>query len=86
MLYPPPPPLPLDQTQAPTSLITPLSPHRLFDLQESLDKLMHFLPQRSDFVPIKNGFYSFRAQTDHHHPVEPDSYTVVARGVADLYP
>ena len=34
----------------------------------------------------KNGFYSFRAQTDEDHPVDPDSYTVVARGVADLYP
>ena len=31
--------------------------------------------------------YSFRAHTDYHHPVDPDSYTaVVARGVADLYP
>ena len=37
---------------------------RLFDLQDSLDKLMHFLPQLSDFVPLKNGFYSFRAQTN----------------------
>ena len=26
------------------------------------------------------------AQTDLHHPVGPDSYTVVARGVADLDP
>ena len=52
----------------------------------SLDKLMHFLPQRSDFVPLKNGFYGFRAQADQHHPVDPDSYTVVARGTADLYP
>ena len=42
---PPPPPLPLDQTQAPTSLKTPPSPHELFDLQDSLDILMHFLPQ-----------------------------------------
>ena len=39
----------------------PPSPHRLFDLQDSLDKLMHFLPQLSDFVPLKNGFYSYRA-------------------------
>ena len=31
-----------------------------------------------------HGFYSFRAQTA--FPVDPDSYTVVARGVADLYP
>ena len=28
-----------------------------------IDKLMHFLPQLSDFVPLRNGFYSFRAQT-----------------------
>ena len=33
------------------------------DLQDSLGKLMHFLPQLSDFVPLKNGFYSFHAQT-----------------------
>ena len=39
-------------------------PHRFFDLQDSLNKLMHFLLQLSDFVPLKNGFYSFRAQTD----------------------
>ena len=42
--------------------------------------------QLAGFVPFKNGFYSFRAQTDEHHPVDPDSYTVVARGVADPYP
>ena len=48
---------------------------------------MHFLPQLSDYVPLRNGFYSFRAQTAYHHPVDPDSYTAVgARGVADLYP
>ena len=35
----------------------------IFDLQDSLDKLMHFLPQLSDFVPLRNGYYSFRAQT-----------------------
>ena len=58
------PPLPLDQTQATTSLKTPASPHRLFDVQDSLNKLMHFLPQLSDLVPLKNGFCSFRAQTD----------------------
>ena len=32
-------------------------------LQDSLDKLMYFLPQLSDFVPLRNGFLSFRAQT-----------------------
>ena len=47
---------------------------------------MHFLPHLSDFVPVKNKLYSFRAQTDEHHPVDPDSYAVVARGVTDLYP
>ena len=61
---PPPPPLPFDSNQAPTSFKTPPSPHRLFDLQDTLNKLMHFLPQLSDFVPPKNGFYSFRVQTD----------------------
>ena len=43
-------------------IITPPSPHRLYDLQDTLDKLMHFLPQLSDFVPLKNGFCSSRAQ------------------------
>ena len=52
-----------DQNQAPTSWKTPPSPHRLFDLQDSLDKLMHFLPQLTYFVPLRNRFYSFRAQT-----------------------
>ena len=48
---------------------------------------MHLLPQLSDFVPLKNGFDSFRAQIDEHNPVDPGtSYTVVPRGVADLYP
>ena len=55
---------PLDQNQAPTSFKTPPSPHRLLDLQDSLDKLMHFLPQLSYFVPLKNGISSFRAQID----------------------
>ena len=55
---------PFDQNQAPKFLKTPPSPHRMFDLQDSLDKLMHFLPQLSDFVPLRNGFYSFRAQAD----------------------
>ena len=64
----------------------PPSPYRLFDLQASLDKRMHFLPQLSHFVPLRNGFYIFRAQTAYHHPVDPDSYTVVAMRVADLYP
>ena len=36
----------------------------LYDLQDTLDKLMHFLPQLSDLVLLKNGFYSFRAHTD----------------------
>ena len=37
--FPPPPtPLALDQNQAPTSFKTPLPPHQLFDLQDSLDK------------------------------------------------
>ena len=34
----------------------------IHDLQELLDKLMHFFPQLSDFVSLKNGFNSFRAQ------------------------
>ena len=29
-----------------------LHPHRIFNLQDALDKLMHFLPQLSDFVPL----------------------------------
>ena len=71
-----------------TPLESPLSPHRLYDLQDTLDKVRHFLPQLSDFVPLENGFCSFRVQIDQHYPVDPGtSYTaVVARGVADLYP
>ena len=37
-------------------------------------------------VPLRNGFYSVRAQTNLNHPVDPDSYTVVVWRVADLYP
>ena len=56
----------------------------MYTLQDLLDKLTHFLPQLSDFVPLKNGVFSFGAQID---PVDPDtSYTVVPRGVADLCP
>ena len=49
---------------------------------------MHFLPQLSDFVPLKNGFDSFRAQIGYkHHPVDPGTnYIVAPRGVAGLYP
>ena len=50
------PALPLDQTQAPTFLNTPPSSHGFFDLHDSLEKLLHFLPQLSDVVPLKNGF------------------------------
>ena len=61
----PPNPLAFDQNQAPTSFKTPPHPpHRLFDLQDSLDKRIHFPSQLSDFAPLRNGFYSFRAQTD----------------------
>ena len=42
---------------------------------------MHFLPQLSDFVPLENAFYSFRAQTDQYHPVDPGT-SVAPRGVA----
>ena len=48
----------------PTPSNTPPSPQWLYDLQHTLDNMMHFLPQLPDFVPLKNGFYSFRAQTD----------------------
>ena len=51
-----PPPLPFDQNQAPTSLKTPPSPHRLFDIQDSLDKVMHSLPQLLHFARLRNGF------------------------------
>ena len=53
-----------DKNQAPTSFKTPPSPHQLFDLQDSCDILMHFLPQQSDIVPLRNGLNSFRAQTE----------------------
>ena len=58
----------------------------LFDPQDSLSKLMHSLPQLAvRFCRPQNGFYSFRAQTDLNLPFHPDSHTVVATGVADLY-
>ena len=49
----------------PTSFKTPPHPpYRLFDLQDSLAKRIHWPSQLSNFVPLRNGFYSFRAQTD----------------------
>ena len=71
-----------DQNQAPTSLITPPSPHRLRDLQYSLDKLMLFPPQLSDFVVLETGFIV----SAHRLPNITDSCTVVARRVAELCP
>ena len=60
-----PPSLPLVQPHAPTPVKTLPSPHRLYDLQDTLDKLMHFLLQSlPDLVPGENGLKSFRAQTD----------------------
>ena len=42
--------------------------------------------QPSHFVPLRNGLYSFRAQTDYPHPVDHGtSYTALLREVADLY-
>ena len=58
------PPLPLVQTQPPMHFKTPTSLHRLYDIQGSVDKLVHFLPQLSDFIPLIIGLFSFRAQTD----------------------
>ena len=79
------PPVPLPSPPHPRSIFVKTRPpcpwklrpprHRLFDLQDSLYKLMLFLSQLSDFVPLRNGFYSFRAQADEDHPVDPDSYT-----------
>ena len=64
-VHPPRPPAPSCSNQAPHAVkMSPPSPGRLYDLQDALDKLMHFLPQLSEFVPLKNGFYSFPAQTD----------------------
>ena len=48
----------------PSKLRAPLTGYSTYLVQDSLDKLMHFLPQLSDFVPLRTGFYSFRAQTD----------------------
>ena len=38
------------------SFTAPLSPHRLFDLQDSFDKPMHFIPQLWILSPSKTGF------------------------------
>ena len=40
---------------------------------------------KSDFAPSETGFI-VSAHRLTNHPVDPDSYTVVVRGVADLYP
>ena len=47
---------PLVQTHAPTPLKTPPSSHRLYDLQDTLDKLMRFLPHCQTLFPSKTGF------------------------------
>ena len=56
---PPPPPAPSCLNLGPHAPKNSALAHRLYDLQDTLDKLMHFLPQLSDFVPLKNGLYSF---------------------------
>ena len=38
--------------------------YRLYDFRDILDKLTHFLPKLSEFVPLENGVYSFRAHID----------------------
>ena len=50
-------------TASPKYLNSPPSLHWLYDLQHTLNKLMHFLPHLSDFVRLKNGFNSFSEQT-----------------------
>ena len=40
----------LFKPNAPTPFNTPPSPHRLYDLQDTLDKLVHFLPQLSHLI------------------------------------
>ena len=71
---------------SPTSTIINSPPHRLFDLQDSLDKRIHFPLQLSDFVPLRNGFI-----VSAHRLTNITLLTLVAtlfvRGVADLlYP
>ena len=51
----PPSPAPSCLNPGPMPLKPPPSPHRLYDLQGTLDKRMHFVPQLSDFVPLKTG-------------------------------
>ena len=54
-LTPPlPAPLSLVQTQAPTSMKSPPFPHGLYDSQDTLDKLMHFVPQ----LAVRFSFHS----------------------------
>ena len=62
IILPPLPPsrLPFDQNQALTSFKTPPSPHRIFDFQDSLDKLMHFLPHSCQILsPSETGYIVF---------------------------
>ena len=61
----------------------PPSPRRSYEYR--IYTINWCIAQPSDFVPLKNGFYSSRAQPDCHHPVYPGtSCVVVLRGVADL--
>ena len=48
-------PLAFDQNQAPTSFKTPPPPHRLFNLQDSLDKRMHSFHSCQILPPSETG-------------------------------
>ena len=56
---PPPPPTPLafDQNQAPTSFKAPPPPHRLFDLQDLLDKKYISIHSCQILSPSETGFF-----------------------------
>ena len=62
-----------DQNQTPTSLEPPPSSHWIFDSHNSLDKLMHFLPQLSDFVSLTN-----RIIVSAHRPLNITLLTMIA--------
>ena len=53
---PPPTPLAFDQNQAPTSFKTSPSPHRSFELQDSLDKRYISLHSCQNLSPSETGF------------------------------
>ena len=66
-------------------LYPPVSPHRSYSYDQIHNKLVRSTAVRVS--PSKMGFIVSVHNIEYRHPVDPrTSYTVVLRGVADLYP